>query len=338
MNERIMMSHGSGGAVMNGLIREVFIHHFGDEILGEESDSAVVPFPKESHLAFTTDGYVVDPIFFPGGDIGKLAVCGTINDLAVSGACPLWLSASFILEEGFPLNDLKRIVSSMATEARTSGIRIVCGDTKVVPRGKGDKIFIVTSGIGRVEERFLPIRKGSRIQSGDNLIVSGTLGDHGMAVLLEREKFPFEAKILSDCANLFPMIREVLSQFPEVCFMRDATRGGLATILCEVAEKVRLGIQIFEEQIPVASSVRNLCELLGFDPLYLANEGKALFIVPGKQTDEILQAIRAQETGREAAVIGSVVSGHSGRVVMNTLSGGERMIDYLSGDQLPRIC
>jgi len=295
---RIMMAHGGGGSLMNGLIRSLFFNSFDNPVLIRAADAAQLDLPG-NRIAFTTDAFVVDPIFFPGGDIGKLAVCGTLNDLAVTGARPLYLSVSFILEEGLRISELKRVVQSMAKTAKDAGVPIVAGDTKVVPKGKGDKIFISTSGVGAVDDKSSDTSEGKSVEAGDCILINGTLGDHGIAVLLQRESFQLHASIQSDCANLYPLIHHLLGVVPETRFMRDATRGGLATVLCELVEKRNFGIELAEDQVPVNPAVVDACELLGMDPLYIANEGK---------------------------------------VIMKTALGGKRWIDYLSGDQLPRIC
>lgn len=332
-----MLAHGGGGSLMNDLIRNLFIRYFANPVLSEQSDSAVVRLPGD-RISFTTDSFVVDPIFFPGGDIGKLAVCGTLNDLAVSGARPLYLSVSFILEEGLLLSDLERIVQSMAETVAQAGVSIVAGDTKVVPKGKGDKVFITTTGLGFLPEEFVEISSGNTIRPGDIILVNGSLGDHGIAVLLQRESFQFHSSIQSDCADLYSVIREVLEVCPTVRFMRDATRGGLATVLCEVAEKRRFGIELDEEQIPVHPAVAEACEMLGMDPLYIANEGKVVLVVPEKDAKKVLEVMRNHPLGSNAAWVGRVTGEYPGKVIMKTKLGGTRWIDYLTGDQLPRIC
>jgi hydrogenase expression/formation protein HypE len=337
MSKTILLGHGSGGKLSNDLIKDLFVKYFSNDILKEQTDAAVIQVASKN-LAFTTDSFVVDPIFFPGGDIGKLAVAGTVNDLAVSGSKPLFLSASFIIEEGFSLADLERIVKSMAQEAKVAGISIVTGDTKVVNRGKCDKVFINTSGVGGLLPKHINIGKGSNIQPGDKIIVNGTIGDHGMAVMAAREELSFTTDIKSDCACLNHLIGETLAVTDQIRFMRDATRGGLATVLCELAEKKNFGIEINEAALPVNENVRGMCELLGFDPLYVANEGKVVMVVGKKDAEKVLETLRKNKLGKEAAIIGEIVNEHLGRAWLTTGIGGRRIIDMLAGEQLPRIC
>jgi hydrogenase expression/formation protein HypE len=334
--QNILLAHGSGGRLMHQLIGEMFMKHFGNSILNEQTDSAILD-TGSSEIAFTTDSFVIDPIFFPGGNIGKLAVCGTVNDLAVSGARPLYISVSFIIEEGFPLSDLETIVISLAAEAKKAGVLIVTGDTKVVNKGKCDKIFINTAGIGTIKKKDIQISKALNIQEGDVIIINGTIGDHGMAVMNARESFNFKAAIESDCASLNHMIGDVIGE-NIVKFMRDPTRGGVATVLNELAEKINLGIEISETDLPVKSGVRALCELLGFDPLHTANEGKVIIVAAEQDSKKILDLLKKNEYGKESAVIGRVVADHPGKVVLKNETGGRRIIDSLTGDQLPRIC
>ncbi len=337
MGKTILLGHGSGGKLSHDLIKDLFIKYFSNKTLTEQTDAAIVNI-STGQIAFTTDSFVVDPIFFPGGDIGKLAVAGTVNDLAVSGAKPLYLSASFIIEEGLPFADLERIVKSMAEEAIKAGVTIVTGDTKVVNRGKCDKVFINTTGVGEIEPRHLSIGTGSEIKPGDKIIINGTIADHGMAVMAAREELSFKTNIQSDCACLNHLIKDVLAVTGQMKFMRDATRGGLATVLCELAENKRFGIEIDEAALPVGENVRGMCELLGFDPLYVANEGKVLMVVGKEDADEVLKVVRKNELGKEAAIIGEVVDDHHGRAWLTTGIGGRRIIDMLAGEQLPRIC
>jgi hydrogenase expression/formation protein HypE len=334
---RILLHHGSGGEQMQKLIREVFLRNFRNPVLGSLTDSAILD-TKPGLLAFTTDSYVVDPVFFPGGDIGKLAVCGTINDLAVSGARPVCLSASFIIEEGFLLRDLETIVRSMASEAKKAMVQVVTGDTKVVNKGKCDRIFITTSGIGILEKRHRSISFGSGIRPGDRILVNGTIGDHGMAILNARESFRFSSRLVSDCTSLNRFLQVILNCSGGIRFMRDATRGGLATVLCEVAAKTGFGIRIRESGVPLRPEVRGMSEILGMDPLYMANEGKVVMVVSGKETGRVLEKMKREKEGRKAAVIGEVVKSHPGKVVLDTVSGGRRFLEMLSGDPLPRIC
>lgn len=337
MSKTILLGHGSGGKLSNDLIKDLFVKYFSNDILKEQTDAAVIQVASKN-LAFTTDSFVVDPIFFPGGDIGKLAVAGTVNDLAVSGSKPLFLSTSFIIEEGFSLADLERIVKSMAQEAKVAGISIVTGDTKVVNRGKCDKVFINTSGVGELLPKHINIGKGSNIQPGDKIIINGTIADHGMAVMAAREELSFTTDIKSDCACLNHLIGEALAVTDQIRFMRDATRGGLATVLCELAEKKNFGIEINEAALLVNENVRGMCELLGFDPLYVANEGKVVMVVGKKDAEKVLETLRKNELGQKAAIIGEVVNEHLGRAWLTTVIGGKRIIDMLAGEQLPRIC
>ena len=337
MNKNILLGHGSGGQLSHELISSLFVKYFSNIILNEQTDAAVLTIPSEN-LAFTTDSFVVDPIFFPGGDIGKLAVAGTVNDVAVSGAKPLYLSTSFILEEGFPFADLEIIVKSMAEEAKKAGVLIVTGDTKVVNRGKCDKIFINTTGIGLLPADRKEIGSGKKITAGDKIIINGTIADHGMCIMATREDIRFKTDIVSDCACLNHLIQEALDVSKNIHFMRDATRGGLATVLCEMAQSKSLGIEVYEEKLPVNENVRGMCELLGFDPLYVANEGKVMMVVGEEDADKVLKTLRKNKLGKEAAIIGEVVEEHKGKAWLTTGIGGRRIIDMLAGEQLPRIC
>lgn len=321
---------------MHDLIGDVFMKHFGNSILNEQTDSAILSVGSQD-IAFTTDSFVIDPLFFPGGNIGKLAVCGTVNDLAVSGAEPLYISVSFIIEEGFPIRDLEVIVESLAAEAKKAGVLIVTGDTKVVNKGKCDKLFINTAGIGRVNKENRLVSKAQDIKPGDVIIINGSIGDHGMAVMNARESFNFKTSVESDCASLNHLIREVLEKSP-VKFMRDPTRGGVATVLNELAEKIQLGIEVDESALPINKGVKAMCELLGFDALHIANEGKVLIVAGEKEGADILEVLKKNELGAKSVIIGRVVSNHPGRVVLKNETGGRRIIDSLSGDQLPRIC
>ncbi|NLO52042.1 MAG: hydrogenase expression/formation protein HypE [Bacteroidales bacterium] len=333
----ILLSHGSGGRLSHELIEKIFVHHFANDFLRAQTDSATFE-TAEGQMAFTTDSYVVDPIFFSGGNIGKLAVCGTVNDLAVSGAEPLYLSCGFIVEEGLPLADLEKIVESMAAEAVAAGVSIITGDTKVVNRGKCDKLFINTAGVGRLSADRRHIGYGNTIAPGDQIIVSGSMGDHGIAILAAREDLSFRSQAISDCASLNGLIATLLDRPADIRFMRDATRGGLATVLCELAERHETGIRISEEKIPVKELVKGACEVFGFDPLYLANEGKVVLVVAAEAASDVLQKLRAHPLGADAAIIGSVTTNHPGKVLMNTAVGGTRLLDMLAGEMLPRIC
>ncbi len=335
--KKILLNHGSGGKMSRDLIRQVFMKYFSNDILRAATDSAILEVPSDS-LAFTTDSYVVSPLFFAGGDIGKLAVCGTVNDLSVSGAQPVALSASFILEEGLSLDVLEKIVRSMADAAVQAGISIVTGDTKVVENGKCDQVFINTAGVGWLSPERRSISFGSNIAVGDKIILNGPVGDHGVAVLAARESLEISREIKSDSAPLNRLIQVVLDEGIDMHFMRDPTRGGLATVLCEVTEKKNFGVNIYENDIPVKESVKNICEVFGYDPLYLANEGKVVMLIPEKQATQALDIIRSCEHGQEAQIIGEITNNHPGKVVMNTEIGGSRMVELLAGEQLPRIC
>jgi hydrogenase expression/formation protein HypE len=335
--DKILLSHGNGGRMMHQLIEDLFLKHFGNVILDQQSDAAILPDPSQE-IAFTTDSFVVDPLFFPGGNIGKLAVCGTVNDLAVTGAIPRYLSVSFIIEEGFPMKDLELIVSSLAEEALNAEVIIVTGDTKVVNKGKCDKLFINTAGIGTISTALRGISNGGKAQPGDLILINGSIGDHGMAVMSARESFNFKSPVTSDCASLNHLIREVLVQCPNVKFMRDPTRGGVATVMSELADKTGLGIDIDEYELPVSGGVAAMCELLGFDPLYIANEGKVLIVADPEDGADILRILKKNKLGKEGAIIGRVTSDHPGKVVLKTVTGGGRIVDSLTGDPLPRIC
>ena len=337
MAKTILLGHGSGGRLSHDLIKELFVKYFSNDILDEQTDAAVLTIHSDK-LSFTTDSFVVDPVFFPGGDIGKLAVAGTINDVAVSGAKPLYLSSSFIIEEGFPVNDLETIVKSMADEAKKAGVMIVTGDTKVVNRGKCDKVFINTTGVGEIQQKHVHIGTGKSIKTGDKIIINGTIADHGMCIMAAREELSFSTDIKSDCACLNHLIKDALSVSDQIRFMRDATRGGLATVLCELAENKHFGIEINENALPVNENVRGMCELLGFDPLYVANEGKVLMVVGQKDADKVLEILRKNELGQDSVIIGGVVEEHRGKAWLTTGIGGRRIIDMLAGEQLPRIC
>ena len=340
----ILLAHGSGGKLSHDLVATLFLRCFGNPTLLQLDDSAVMTFPapesesQGSRLAFTTDSYVVSPLFFPGGDIGKLAVCGTVNDLSMSGARPLWLSAGFIVEEGLPLADLERIVASMAATAKRAGVQIVTGDTKVVGRGSADKLFINTAGVGLVPPGV--IIAGDRAQPGDLILLSGSIGDHGMTIMTQREGLQFDSPLESDCAPLNGLVSSLMAALPPGTLhcLRDPTRGGLATALNELAARSGVGIEIDESDLPVREAVRGACELLGLDPLYVANEGKLVAIVAPEATEAALAALRAHEYGRDAVPIGRVTEVHPGRVVLHTSLGARRVVDMLMGEQLPRIC
>jgi hydrogenase expression/formation protein HypE len=334
MNEdKILLAHGSGGKLMQDLIRS-FMPDLSNPILDKMEDSAV--FDVSGKIAFTTDSFVVNPLFFPGGDIGKLAVCGTVNDLAMSGAKPLYLSLALIIEEGLPVSDLKNIVLSIKKAAAEAGVKIVTGDTKVVNRGSADKLFINTAGVGSVPEGINISAANAR--PGDVLIVSGTLGDHGVAVLSKREGLKFDLPVPSDCAPLNGLVADMLAASQNIHCMRDPTRGGLAVTLNDFSEKSNIGIVIQEDKVPINKAVLAACELLGLDPLYIANEGKLAAVVPAKDTEAVLAAMKRHKYGKNAAVIGEVVKAHPGKVVMKTALGASCIVDVPVGELLPRIC
>jgi hydrogenase expression/formation protein HypE len=333
--ERITLSHGSGGKATQTLIEAVFLEAFSNPLLAPLEDGAVLAV-NGGRLAFTTDSYVVSPLFFPGGDIGDLAVNGTVNDLAVSGARPLWLSAGFLLEEGFPVADLERIVASMAAAAERAGVQIVTGDTKVVQRGKADGCYVNTAGVG-VIERPVELAVASA-RPGDAVIVSGPIGEHGITIMLARGELDIEAEVSSDTAPLNGLVERLLDAAPGVRGLRDATRGGVATICNEVARSAGVAVVVDEEAVPVRAEVRGACELLGIDPLYVACEGRLVAVVDGDQADAALGALRSHPLGEGAAVIGRVKDDPPGLVLLKTSFGGTRIVDLLVGDPLPRIC
>lgn len=336
-NDKILLGHGSGGKLSHELIDKLFVLYFSNDILDNQTDASVLDIQSQS-ISFTTDSFVVDPVFFPGGNIGKLAVCGTVNDLAVSGAKPLYLSSAFIIEEGLPIEDLEKIVASMAEEAKKAGVKIVTGDTKVVDKGKCDKVFINTAGIGTIQENRKHIGTGINIKPGDKIIINGTVGDHGIAVMSARNDLKISSPVLSDCACLHKLIDKAFEVSDGVKFIRDATRGGIATVLSELVSKKTFGIIIDEAAVPVRESVRGMCELLGFDPFYVANEGKFVMIADAKDADKIVEAMRKTEFGENAAIIGEITENHPGKSIVETEIGGQRIMDMLSGEQLPRIC
>ncbi|MDD3354900.1 hydrogenase expression/formation protein HypE [Zoogloea sp.] len=331
------LSHGGGGRAMVQLIADVFARAFDNQWLRQRDDAAVLPAPGPGEqLVMATDAHVVSPLFFPGGDIGSLSVHGTVNDVAVMGARPLYLAASFILEEGFALADLQRIVTSMAVAAREAGVPVVTGDTKVVEKGKGDGVFITTTGLGALPEgRRL---SGAHARPGDAVIVSGTLGDHGMAIMAHRESLAFESEIRSDTAALHGLAARAMEAAPGLRLLRDPTRGGLAATLNEIAHQSGVGIVLDEAAIPVARPVAAACEFLGLDPLYIANEGKLVAVCPAEEAESLLSALRAHPLGAHAARVGEVIADGHRFVQMRTLLGGRRMVDWLAGEQLPRIC
>jgi hydrogenase expression/formation protein HypE len=336
----INLAHGSGGKAMRDLIDDVFVKTFNNPILAQLEDQATFDLASLSQhgnrLAFTTDSYVVDPLFFPGSDIGELAINGTINDLAVSGAKPLYLTCSMILEEGLPVETLRRVVSSMQKAAQKAGVQIVTGDTKVVNRGCADKLFINTAGIGMIAPGMDISPRN--IQPGDVVIINGEIGNHGTAILIARGELALETDIESDCQPLHELVAEIIKVCPEIHAMRDATRGGLATVLNEFALTANVGIRINENAIPIREEVNGVCEILGLEPLYLANEGKLVIIAPPEKADLILATIKTHPTGKQASIIGEVIPTPPGIVLLKTAFGAERIIDMLVGDQLPRIC
>jgi len=338
---QIVMGHGSGGKLSAELIEKVFVSRFRNPTLERMDDQAALEIGGV-RLAFTTDSFVVTPIFFPGGDIGTLAVNGTVNDLAMGGAKPLYLAAAFILEEGLPTEELARVVSSMQAAAEAAGVELVTGDTKVVNRGKGDKVFITTTGIG-VMDRATRI-SADRARPGDRILLSGYIGDHGITILSQRENLQFEGKLESDCASLASLVQTMLDAaersggLEDIRCMRDPTRGGVATTLNEIAGKSSVGMVLREDTLPVRDAVRGACEVLGLDPLYVANEGKLVAIVAPESADAVLAAMSAHPLGRNSAMIGEVVERHPGMVLMKTSIGGTRVVDVLFGEQLPRIC
>jgi hydrogenase expression/formation protein HypE len=334
MEDKILLAHGSGGKLSHDLIEQGLLPELANPILNKLDDSAV--FELSGRLAFTTDSYTVNPIFFPGGDIGKLAVCGTVNDLSMSGARPLYLSLSFIIEEGFPVAELKKVMASIKKAADEAEVSIVTGDTKVVNRGIADKLFINTAGIGVVPEGIDISAANAR--AGDIVIINGNIGDHGIAVLSQREGIKFQVPVPSDCAPLNKLVAEMLDISHNIHCLRDPTRGGLATTLNDFAEQSNIGIRIEEDKIPVDKAVLAACELLGFDPLYIANEGKLVAVVAPNDAELILEKMKRHKYGGKAVIIGEVVAEHPGKVAMKTTLGASRIVDMPVGELLPRIC
>jgi len=332
-DDRILLAHGSGGKLMHDLIQS-FLPDLTNPILDKLDDSAV--FEVSGRLAFTTDSYTVNPIFFPGGDIGRLAVCGTVNDLAMSGARPLYLSLAFIIEEGLPVADLKKVLASIREAADEAGVKIVTGDTKVVNQGNADKLFINTAGVGAVPEGV--DISAANAKPGDKIILNGNIGDHGIAVLSQREGLKFHTPVPSDCAPLNGLVADMLSAAAGIHSLRDPTRGGLATTLNDFAEQSKVGIRLEEDKIPVAKAVLAACELLGFDPLYIANEGKLVAAVAPEDADKTLAAMKSNKYGTGAVIIGEAVAEHPGQVIMKTSLGASRIVDMPVGELLPRIC
>ncbi len=333
--DKILLDHGSGGKVAHALTTELLLPMFENPLLAQLHDGAVFDTEK-GRLAFSTDTFVVDPIFFPGGDIGDLAVNGTVNDVAMCGAVPRYLSMGLILEEGFPIADFKLVLTSVRNALDAAGVKLITGDTKVVPKGAADKIFINTSGIGVIPDGVDIGGQGAR--AGDRIILSGTMADHGITVLTQREGLKFDSNARSDTAPLHNMVQGILNTTKNAHVLRDPTRGGVGTTLNEIAEQSNVGIKLYEDRLPVDSEVAGICEMLGFDPLYLANEGKLLCFVPAGEAESVLDTIRQDPYGQKACVIGEVVADHPARVVLQTRIGGERIVDMLAGEQLPRIC
>lgn len=335
MKEKILLGHGSGGRLSQQLIKELFLKEFDNSFLKKLGDAAIFE-EKNIRWAFSTDSYVIKPLFFPGGDIGNLAVSGTINDLAVAGATPLFLSCALIIEEGLELSALEEIISSMKETATRANVQIITGDTKVVEHGSADGLFINTSGVG-----ILPSSRElspQRIEVNDRIIINGTIGDHSIATLSGRQEFDFQTGIESDCAPLNNLIGNIIPACPGLRMMRDPTRGGLATVLNEITSEQPFAIELWEEKVPIRQEVASICEILGFDPLYLANEGKVIFIVKQEEADKLLAMARAHSLGKKSQIIGKVVPDPKGKVYLRTEIGSRRVIDVLTGDQLPRIC
>ncbi len=334
MDDRILLAHGSGGKLSHELVQKRFLPFLANPALNRLDDSAIIE--ATGRLAFTTDGYVVNPIFFPGGDIGKLAVCGTVNDLAMNGARPLYLSLSAIIEEGFLLSELEQIVQSIKQAAEEAEVSIVAGDTKVVNRGQADKLFVTTSGIGIIPPGV--DISGANARAGDKVLLSGTIGDHGIAIMSQREGLRFSMTLESDCAPLNRLVSQMLETSSRIHCLRDPTRGGLATTLNELARQSNVGIVVEEARIPVKEEVKAACELLGLDPIYVANEGKLIAVVDPADADKILARMRLNSYGKDAALIGEVTGKHPAKVTMKTKFGPSRIVDMLSGELLPRIC
>jgi hydrogenase expression/formation protein HypE len=333
--KEVLLAHGSGGKLSHQMILKLFASQFKNDLLAPLHDGAMIQLGN-SRIAYSTDSYVIDPIFFPGGDIGALAVNGTVNDLSMCGAKPLYLSSAFIIEEGLLMEDLWRIIVSMEQAALKAGVQIVTGDTKVVDRGKGDKIFINTSGIGVIPKgvNIAP----SNAKPGDKIILSGSIGHHGIAIMSVRQGLRFDTEITSDCAPLNGLVEKITAAGDKIHVMRDPTRGGLASVLNEIAESAKVGISIAEKSIPVTEEVKSACELLGLDPLYVANEGRLVAFADPDEADRILNTMKSHPLGRDSVIIGEVTSDNPGTVIMKTEVGGTRVVDMLSGEQLPRIC
>ncbi|MDZ7838252.1 MAG: hydrogenase expression/formation protein HypE [Actinomycetota bacterium] len=331
----MQLSHGDGGLKTSQLIHDLILDYLGNSTLNKMEDSAIIE-TGGSRLAFTTDSFVVNPIFFPGGDIGKLSICGTVNDLATTGCTALGLSFSLIMEEGFPIKHLKRILASIKTTCREAGVNIITGDTKVVEKGSVDKIFINTSGLGIIKPGLS--LSPEKIKAGDKIIINGPIGDHGISILSQREEFNFKSNIVSDCAPLNSMVDEIISTSGRIHALRDATRGGLATVLLEMADTSNHSMDIYSKNIKVTNEVKGICDFLGLDPLYIANEGKMVMFVDAEDADTVLETIRQNKYGQGASIIGEVGPKGSSSVILNTEIGTRRMLDMQYGEQLPRIC
>ena len=333
--DKILLDHGSGGRASHKLISELILKYFHNPILADLEDSASIKLGNKT-IAFSTDSFTVDPIFFPGGDIGELAINGTVNDLAMRGAKPLYLSVGFIIEEGFPISDLEKILGSMQKYAAEADVLIVTGDTKVVPKLAADKIFINTSGVGIIPDGINISGKNAR--PGDKVIVSGTIADHGITILTQREGLNFDSPLKSDSAPLNHLVKEMMDVSDNIHVLRDPTRGGVGTTLNEIASQSNVGIKLFEDDLPIRDEVNGACELLGLDPLYLANEGKLLAFVNGEDAKKILETMQKNKYGKDATIIGEVTDESPGKVFLKTTIGGTRIVDMLTGEQLPRIC
>lgn len=334
-NGRVEMIHGSGGKAMSQLIEQLFVSRFDNPELDEQNDQATLSLSSQK-IVMATDSHVISPLFFPGGNIGSLSVHGTVNDVVMSGAKALYLSCGFILEEGYPLAELVKIIDAMADAAKEAGVKIVTGDTKVVEQGKGDGVFINTTGIGVISDNHE--RGANKIKAGDKIIVSGTLGDHGVAIMSLRENLTFETTIESDSQSLHDLVQTMVQHTPEINCMRDPTRGGLAATLNEIAQQASLGMQLYENDIPIKMQVKSACEFLGLDPLYVANEGKLIAFCPADKADALVKVMKQHPQGKDAAIIGETFIDENSFVQLKTSFGGMRMVDWINGEQLPRIC
>lgn len=337
INGKIDLTHGSGGKSSYQLINEIFTPHLSNEWLNQGNDQAIFSLNKTGRYAMSTDAHVISPVFFPGGNIGELALHGTINDLAMGGAWPLYLTISFIIEEGFLLKDLNEIVRSMGEAAKSSGVAVIAGDTKVVEKGKGDGLFISVAGLGEIVHPNVKL-SGDKAKPGDKIIISGTMGDHGMAILALREGLSFQTALKSDQAPLHKLVKRMLDEVPQIVLMRDPTRGGVGATLNEICHQSQVGMILFEKDIPIRKEVNGACELLGLDPLYVANEGKLLAIVPSEYADKLITVMRSDPNGVDAAIIGEVIEDKNCFLQMKTIFGGNRMVHWMSSEQLPRIC